>query len=273
MKLQSGRSFSDADTAGGIPVVIVNQAFARAAWPRQDAVGKRLRLILRPAGAPRNAPPTPQAWLNVVGVVPDILQDDESFELGPVLYLPVRQHPQSGMMVVIRTRVPPATLGDAIRREVAAIDESLAVRSLLTLEDSLWLRNWRQRVFGSMFAIFAAIALVLASLGLYAVMAHSVSQRVREIGVRMALGAAAGDILGLVFKQGMMQLAIGMVVGLSAAAGVTRVLSALLIGVTPADPLTFAGAALVLAIAGILGCAIPAGYAMRVDPVVALRNE
>lgn len=273
VKLQSGRSFSDADIAGGIPVVIVNQAFVRAAWPRQDAIGKRLRLILRPPGAPRNAPPTPQAWLNVVGVVPDILQDDESFELGPVLYLPVRQHPQSGMMVVIRTRVPPATLGDTIRREVAAIDEGLAVRSLLTLEDSLWLRNWRQRVFGSMFAIFAAIALVLASLGLYAVMAHSVSQRVREIGVRMALGAAAGDILGLVFKHGMWQLAIGMVVGLSAAFGVTRVLSALLIGVTPADPLTFAGAGLVLALAGVLGCAIPAGYAMRVDPVVALRND
>src|SRR6185503_13274788 len=178
-----------------------------------------------------------------------------------------------GMMVLIKTRVPPATLGDAIRREVAGVDEDLAVRNLRTLQDSLWLRNWRQRVFSGMFAIFAALALALASIGLYAVMAHSVSQRVREFGVRMALGATARDILGLVFKQGMWQLAAGMLVGLLAAGAVTRVLSTLLIGVTPADPLSFASAALVLAFAGVLGCAIPDVHALRVDPVVALRNE
>lgn len=215
----------------------------------------------------------PDPWLTVVGLVPDILQDDESFVLAPVLYFPFHQRPQSGMDIMMRTRVPPATLGHAIRQEVQALDEDLAVPSLRTLEESLWFRNWRHRVFGSMFAIFAAIALLLASVGLYAVIAHSVSRRTREIGVRMALGAMTGDILGLVFKQGVLQMALGLTVGLTAALGVTRVLEAILVGVTPADPLTFASVALVLIVAGALGCAIPARRAIRVDPVVALRNE
>jgi ABC-type antimicrobial peptide transport system permease subunit len=177
------------------------------------------------------------------------------------------------MEIMMRTRVPPVTLGHAIRQEVQALDEDLAVPSLRTLDDSLWLRNWRYRVFGSMFAIFAGIALVLASVGLYAVIAHSVSQRTREIGVRMALGALTGDILGLVFRQGLQQMVLGLAVGLAAALWVTRVLGAMLVGVTPTDPLTFASVALLLILAGTLGCAIPARRAIRVDPVVALRNE
>jgi ABC-type antimicrobial peptide transport system permease subunit len=205
--------------------------------------------------------------------VPDILQDDESFELAPVMYFAFHQRSQSGMEIMMRTRVPPVTLGHAIRQEVQALDEDLAVPSLRTLDDSLWLRNWRYRVFGSMFAIFAGIALVLASVGLYAVIAHSVSQRTREIGVRMALGALTGDILGLVFRQGLQQMVLGLAVGLAAALWVTRVLGAMLVGVTPTDPLTFASVALLLILAGTLGCAIPARRAIRVDPVVALRNE
>lgn len=193
--------------------------------------------------------------------------------LAPVLVFPLHQRPQSGMDIMIRTRVPPARLGHAIRREVQALDEDLAVPSLRTLEESLWFRNRRHRVFGSMFAIFAVIALVLASVGLYAVIAHSVSRRSREIGVRMALGAMTGDILGLVFKQGALQMALGLTVGLAAASGVTRVLETILVGVTPADPMTFAGVAFVLIAAGALGCAIPARRATRVDPIVTLRNE
>ena len=273
VKVNAGRQFNDTDTAGGLPVVIVNELFARQSWPGQDPLGKRLRLLRTRPGAPRGAPPVPDPWLTVVGLVPDILQDDESFVLAPVLYFPLHQRPQSGMDIMMRTRVPPATLGHAIRQEVQALDEDLAVPSLRTLEESLWFRNWRHRVFGSMFAIFAAIALLLASVGLYAVVAHSVSRRTREIGVRMALGAMTGDILRIVFTQGILQITVGLSIGLAAAFALTRVLEAILVGVTPADPLTFASVALVLIAAGALGCAIPARRAIRVDPVVALRNE
>jgi predicted permease len=273
VKVKAGREFNDTDAAAGQPVVMVNELFARQSWPGQDPLGKRLRLLRPRPGSPRGTPPAPDPWLTVVGLVPDILQDDESFVLAPVMYFPFHQRPQSGMDIMLRTRVPPATLGHAIRQEVQALDEDLAVPSLRTLEESLWFRNWRHRVFGSMFAIFAAIALLLASVGLYAVIAHAVSRRTREIGVRIALGAMSGDILGLVFKQGVLQMALGLSIGLSAALGVTRVLEAILVGVTPADPLTFASVALVLVAAGALGCAIPARRALRVDPVVALRNE
>jgi putative ABC transport system permease protein len=273
VNVKAGRPFNQTDGPGAVPVVIVNEMFARESWPGQDPIGKRVRLMRTRSGAPRGSPPLLDPWLTVVGVVPNILQDDESFVLSPVLYFPYHQRPQSGMDIMIRTRVPPATLGHAIRQEVQALDEDLAVPSLRTLEESLWFRNWRHRVFGSMFAIFAAIALVLASVGLYAVIAHSVSRRTREIGVRMALGAVTSDILRLIFKQGGLQVALGLAVGLAAALAVTRVLETILVGVTSADPLTFVSVALVLIAAGALGCAIPARRAIRVDPVVALRND
>ena len=267
--LRSGREFQRTDIASGPPIVIVNEAFARQTWPGQDGVGKRLRLESE-AGT-RRGPPGP--WLTVVAVAPDILQDDEAFELAPVLYLPFRQHPQSGAEFMVRTRVPPATMADAIRREVQALDADLAVRSLRPLEQSLWFRNWRHRIFGAMFAIFAGIALVLASVGLYAVIAHSVSQRTKEIGVRLSLGATPRGILALVFTEGMSRFAIGLVLGLGGAVAATGVLESMLVGVSAADPMTLAGVSLVLGLAGGLGCALPARRAMRVDPVVALRHE
>jgi predicted permease len=268
-----GRVFTEADGAGSVPVVIVNRRAADKFWPQQDALGKRLRIIAVPPNSPRGTAATPQAWLNVVGVVPDILQDDNTREFTPLIYMPYSQQPQNNMVVMARTVVPPSTLGDAVRREVQTADEDLAVRNLRTLDEFLRLRGWPYRVFGSMFAIFAGIALMLASVGLYAVIAHSVSQRTREIGIRMALGASTANVLGLVFKQGMLRLGIGLLVGLAAAFGVTRVLSGLLVGVTATDPTTFAIVALILTLAGALGCGIPARRAMRVDPVVALRYE
>jgi putative ABC transport system permease protein len=265
---RAGRVFERSDTAGRLPVAIINEAFVNNSWPGEDPIGKRVRLV----ETSRDAPPSPGPWLTVVGVVRDILQDDESFEVSPVVYVPYRQQP-TGVDIMVRTRVPPATVSESIRREVQALDGDLAVRGLRPLEESLWLRNWRYRVFGVTFAIFAAIALALASLGLYAVVAHSVSLRTREIGVRMTLGASSRSILALVFRQGMTPLGAGLVVGVAAALAATSVLRAMLVGVTPADPTTFGLVAVILACAGVLGCAIPARRALRVDPVIALRRE
>jgi putative ABC transport system permease protein len=216
----------------------------------------------------------PQAWLTVVGVSPDILQNTNELILrDPLLYLPYRQSPRRHMFVAARTRVPAATLGDTLRRAVQSVDEDLPVRDLATLESQVALRSWTLAVFGGMFGIFGGIAFLLASVGLYAVVAHSVSQITQEIGVRLAMGASVADILRLIFRQGMGQLAIGLTLGLAAALAVTRVMGDLLIGVSPTDPATFGAVALVLTLAGLLGCAIPARRAIRVDPAITLRHE
>jgi predicted permease len=268
-----GRTFTPQDGEAGVPVVIVNQTFAAKYFPRQESLGKRLRIVKRVPGA--NGAPTdaPQPWLTVVGVVPDVVQDNVGSEMAPLIYLPLRQEPRSGVLAVLRTSVPPGTLLNSLRKEVQTVDENLPVTQLDTLNNLILLRSWPWRVFGSMFAIFAFIALILASVGLYGVMAHSVSQRTQEIGVRVALGASSGRILRLVFAQGMSQLAIGLAIGVAAAFGVTRVLKGLLIGVSSTDPMTFLIVATVLTAAGVLGCIIPARRAVRVDPVVALRHD
>ena len=260
-----GREFTESDGVTGVPVVMVNQRFAAKFWPEGSPVGRRLRLI--ESGKARS-------WLTVVGVAPDILQSRTGRgEFDPLIYLPYREQPQPSMDVAARTQVPPAMLGTAFRRAVQAIDEDLPVYALRTLEEDLWLRDWGIRVFGTMFAIFAAIALALASVGMYAVMAHAVNQRTQEIGVRVAMGASGADIIGLVIVRGIRQLATGLALGLAAAFVLTRLLGATLAGIGPADALTFVTVAVVLTLAGGLACAIPARRALRVDPVVALRCE
>jgi predicted permease len=260
-----GRLFTESDGTSGMPVVIVNQSFAAKNWPGEDPIGKRLRLVRRPEGQP---------WLTVIGIVPDIQQNfQRPLQRDPLIYLPYAAEPQRVMFIVARTSVPPETLVAAFRREVQSLDENLPVYEARTLEDRLAQIRLNVAAFGLMFTIFAAVALVLASVGLYAVIAHSVSRRTREIGVRMAVGGTARDIAGLVFAEGVRQIGIGLAVGLPLAFGVTRVLRAALVGVSPGDPITFVGVIGILAIASALGCAIPVRRALRVDPVVALRSD
>lgn len=262
---QSGRVFTDADGVSGAPVALVNQSFAGKFWPGQDPLGKRLRFFT--AGAP-------EPWLQVVGVVPNIVQNDISpRQIDPLIYIPYRQRPEADMAIIARTMVPPGTLATAFRREIQAVDSDLPIYNLWTMQERLERNYWFYRILGVLFVIFAGIALFLASIGLYAVMAHSVSQRTQEIGVRMAMGATARTILQLLFRQGMLRVAVGVAIGLIGAFGVTRVLKAILVQVAPADPMTFATASVVLAIAAAFGCWIPARRAMRVDPMVALRHE
>jgi putative ABC transport system permease protein len=243
---------------------VVNAAAARQLWPDQDPLGRRLRVY-------RNN--LPGEWITVMGIIPDYLQNSLSPNPDAVVIVPFRQDPRPSMAVMARTRVAPNSLAAAFRREVQAIDRDLPVHDMTTLDDQLALDRWPLRVFGSMFAIFAGIALLLATVGLYAVVAYGVSQRTQEIGVRVALGASSANILKMVFRTGMRQAAIGLVLGLAAAFGVTRVLIALLVGVSPTDPVTFGLVAAVLTVAAILGCTIPARRAMRIDPAIALRHE
>jgi len=265
VRVLRGRAFTDADAAGSQPVVLVNQRMAEKFWPGDDAIGKRLRIF---------DGKTPDPWATVVGVAPNILQNDITVnEFDPMIYLPYRQKTQRDMSLMARTRVPPGTLATAFRQAVQELDADMPIYNLRTMEERLALNYWAQGIFGTLFSVFAAIALALAALGLYAVIAHSVVQRTPEIGLLMALGASGQSILRMVFRQGVQQLGLGLGVGLAAAIGLTRVLQSLLAGVSPTDPWTLAGVCVVLAAAAALGCLIPARRAMRVDPLVALRHE
>jgi cell division protein FtsX len=246
--------------------VIVNRTFAARQWPHQDPLGKRLRVYRSPAGTP--------AWLTVVGIAPDIAQKDmRNATPEPAIYVPFRQEPQRSAVILAHTRVAPGSLGEAFRRTVQSLDKDLPARDVAPLEDQLAMMLWPLRIFGSMFAIFALVALILASVGLYAVVAQAVNQRTHELGVRVALGASSAAILRMVFAQGMRQMALGLALGLAAAFGVTRVIGALLVGVSPTDPVTFGSVTLVLTLAALAGCAVPARRATQVDPAVALRHQ
>jgi putative ABC transport system permease protein len=263
-RLLSGRAFDRADAALGAPAAIVNQAFAARYWPGEEALGKQLRLFERD---------TPGPWTTVVGVVSNIIQNDQTRQtFEPLVYLPYRQKPGGGAWVFVRTRIPPDRLASAFRREVQRLDAELPVYGPFTLVERLEM-FWDSRFYGVLFAIFASIALLLASLGLYSVIAHSVGLRTQEIGIRMAIGASRRDVVALVFAQGMMPLAIGLTVGLAASLAVNQLLASLLIQVSPADPVTLIAASALLLLSAALGCLIPARRAMRVDPVVALRHE
>ena len=262
VKPRQGRTFTESDGVAGPPLVMVNESFARKFWPGESALGKHLRSVKDP----------PQPWLTVIGVTPDILQNfRRPLEHDPLIYLPYAQEPQREVFIVLKTRVPPNAA--TLRRAVQNIDPNLAVYDVRTLENRLEQDRLSVTLFGGMFSVFAAVALVLAATGLYAVISHAIGQRKQEIGVRMAIGGTPRDILRLVYSQGMRPLALGPLIGLPAAFGVAHILQMVLVGVSPGDPVTLLAAVLVLLLAGIAGCAIPARRAMHVDPIVALRYE
>jgi putative ABC transport system permease protein len=260
-----GRPFTEEDGTSGPPVVIVNQSFVGEFWSGVNPLGKRLRLYV--AGQP-------EPWLTVVGVVPNIVQDDVSpRQIDPLIYLPYRQKPLADAYILAQTLVPPGSLKTVFANEIHAADADMPLGELSTLEERLARNYWFMGIFSILFVVFGGIALLLAAVGLYALMANAVSQRTREIGVRMALGATSGKILQLVFLDGIWQWTIGLVLGLAFALALMRALRAILVQVSPADPLTFFTASLVLALAMALGCYIPARRATKVDPMVALRYE
>jgi len=264
----SGREFNPFDGASGVPVAVVNRRFADEHWPGQSALGQRLRLFDKG---------TPEAWRTVVGVVSNVIYDPSRQAITPVVYLPYAQRPNAGdMWVLVRTPLPAGELVAVFRREIGALDPDVPI----------WLgpynlaeRLTAGRLYGDvrnhtvLLLILAAVALMLASFGLYAVIAHSVSQRAREIGIRMAIGATARDIFKLVLKRAMFAVVIGLSIGLAGAFAVNRVLSSELVRVSPVDPPTFLIACAVLVASAMLACWIPIRRTLRLDPVVSLRRE
>jgi len=264
--LLRGRYFDAHDSETAPRVVIVSQSLARHYWPLDEAIGKRLKPGF-----------SNDAWCTVVGVVGDTKQYSLGEPSSPAMYLPYAQAPGTFMMqdiaFVLRAGADPLALASAARRAVQAVDPDLPVFDVATMNQLVYRSASAPRFNTALLGIFAALALVLAAVGIYGVMSYAVAQRIHEIGVRLALGANASDILRQVVKQGMAPALIGIAAGTAGAWGVTRFLSSLLFGVKPTDATTFALVPLLLAAVGVLACLLPARRATKVDPVVALRYE
>jgi predicted permease len=267
--IRRGRAFTEADGGAGSENVIVNPQFVAQFFAGEDPIGRRIRFAPNEpsAGQP------PPVWRTIIGISSTIRHSrPNDSEPAAVAYIPLRQEPSGFAVLLVRSRVDPSVIMNAVRREVQAIDPDQPVFTVQTLDQMLAQQRWPFRVFGTVFAIFAFIALVLAAVGLYAVMAYSVTQRTQEIGVRMALGAAQKQVSWLVMRRGLVQIAIGLTIGLTGAWFAGQLLTPLL--VVPAhDITTFVGISLLLTAVSLAACLIPARRATRLDPLVALRQE
>jgi putative ABC transport system permease protein len=261
----SGRDFTDRDELKAAPVVIINEALAQQYFPNQNPIGKHLKPGISMDGEP--------PWREIVGVARAVRHGGLSKEPRPEFYLPHPQMPGISLTTVVRTDGDPLAIVSAVRNEVRALDSELPVDRVKTLDQYLAESVAQPRFNTLLLALFAGVALILTAIGLYGVMAYSVMQRTREIGVRVALGAQTGDVLRLVIGQGMKLALSGVAIGLAASFALTRFMKTLLFGVGVTDPLTFAVVALVLTLVALLACWIPARRATKVDPLTALRHE
>jgi putative ABC transport system permease protein len=259
----TGRGFTEQDKAGSTPVVIVNETMARKHWPNGDALGKRIRF----EGPIDRAP-----WMQIVGIVHDV-KHELNIPVTPEYYFPHAQDGWIGMVLVARTTSEPSAMASLIRQQVWAIDKDQPVFNVKTMQEvrsiSVSLYSFSSATLG----VFGGVALLLAAVGIYGVMAFGVTQRTHEIGVRMALGAKRADVLKLVVKDGMKLALMGVAIGLIGAWGVTRLMESLLFGVQTTDLLTFSAVSVSLLVAALLACYVPARRATKVDPLVALRYE
>ena len=261
--LLKGRHFTERDVQGGVPVVIVNEALAQTVFPGEDPLGKFIS----------NYGPKSET-LQIVGVIGSIRHRALDVAPRPELYQPLGQATWPRMFFTVRTVAPnPLALVPAVQTAVSQIDRNIALGGVRTMAD-LIARSLAQRKFTMLLlAIFAGLAVALAAIGLYGVMSYTVTQRTREIGIRMALGAQRADVLQLVIRQGMIVTAAGVLIGLAASLGLTRLIANLLYGVAATDALTFAALSLLLLVVALLACWLPARRASGVDPMIALRTE
>ena len=263
--LRRGRTFGTGDRAGAAGVVVVNEAAADALWPNADAIGKRLKL---------GGPQTDRPWLTVVGVVASSVGSP----LGrsrptPFVYVPFAQQPGRPVTVFARAAGDPMALAPFMRSQIRAVDPDVAVDAVTTMESSLASWIGPVRFFARLLGALAALAVGLAALGIYGVVSYVVSQRTREIGIRMALGATTPGILRLVLSYGVLLTVAGVALGVAGSFALTGVLRGILFGASTADPIVFASVSLLLGVVSVAACYAPARRAVRVEPIVALREE
>ena len=263
----NGREFTRADVAGSQPVAIVNESFARRHFPGVDAVGRQMRRI---------RPNSKEPWLTIVGVVPDLLMEGiGNNNASPTgYYIPIAQSDvANGVRIAVRTRGDPAAVTSSLRAAVASLDPDLAIYEISTLRRVVDRQTWFYTVFGTFFMAFGLCALLLAAAGLYGVMSVAVTQRTREMGVRSALGAQGMQLVLLVMRKSVVQLAIGLVLGLGLALAASDALQPVLYHVNPRDSAVFAAVIATLAIASLIASFLPARRVTRIDPVLALASE
>jgi putative ABC transport system permease protein len=249
------------------PVTLVNESLAKNYFRGADPIGKRMKFV---------RPQDKGGWVTVVGVVEDMKQDGMAARVEPEVYVPLTQADAEGglsVSVVIRGSADPDALIDAARREIHAIDKDLALTDVISLRNLVHTSVGDQRFRTTLLAGFAGCALFLAALGVYGVLAYSVAQRTREIGVRMALGASAAQLFRMVLRDGMRPVLVGSIVGLAGAYAVTGLIQSLLFGVAPVDPPTYLLTFAILATVALAACVVPASKAIRVDPLVSLREQ
>jgi predicted permease len=277
LPLQRGRNLTNEDGMTGRESTVINQRFAALHFPNEDPIGRRITLTIDLQGGapPAGGIPT-SLTATIVGLVPNVRQRD--FQLpdpDPIAYLPFRTDPRAFMTLLVRSSGDPNAMTPLLREEVRAIDQDLPLFGIRTMDAQLAQARWPFRIFGTMFAIFALIALTLSAVGLYAVTAYAVSQRTQEIGIRMALGAQGNQVSWLFLRRSFVQLAIGLTLGVAGALGVGQLFQStqLLVQTTGRDPITIGGIALLLAAVAVAACVLPAKRATRLDPLIALRRD
>ena len=270
IRLLRGRTFTDRDTRGGAPVIVINEEMARRYFKGEDPLGKRILIQEILYGQPGLGPEIP--W-EVVGIVGDEQTGSLIDTKSPGVYVTFDQSPTNDLNMVLRASLDPRMLTSAIHAAVHAVDKDQAIADLETLEQIKSGTVSSDRMQTMLLAIFAALALLLAAIGIYGVISYSVTQRTHELGIRAALGASRGSLLGMVILRGMQLTLIGLAIGAAGALALTRLLASLLFGISPRDPVTLIGVAAVLSAVALLACYIPARRAAAVDPLVALRYE
>ena len=265
--LIAGRVFTDADDSKAQPVLVVNQTLARRYWPNGDAVGQHIQF------SARNRDGTPAPWATVIGIVADTKSDGLDAATEPRVFRPLYQAPTYDAVVYVRTTMEPGTVGDSVRQQVQSIDPTIPVFAVRTMDEVVAKYMDQRRFALQLLGIFAGVALLLASIGIYGVMAYTFSRRTNEIGIRMAMGAQPWDIFKIALAEGAWTVFFGLAAGFLGSLLLTRFLQTMLFDVTPADPVTFFSISALLAAIAMLACFIPAQRAAHVDPLRALRHE